>query len=140
MVKFDSTVAKTGTTQIIRRGHIQFKFGSHNFNFLIPPEYFTTPSPLPELSLPLLKFLNPPKISHPPPPKKKKISTPPEKISTPAEKISPHPEKNRNSSRKNLNPEISQPPIYLINLLINGIMVHLENNHIKGALHIVSHT
>ena len=47
VVKFDSTVAKTGTTQIIRRGHIQFIFGSHNFNFLIPPEYFTTPSPPP---------------------------------------------------------------------------------------------
>ena len=46
VVKFDPTVAKTGTTQIIRRGHIQFKFGSHNFNFLIPPEYFTTPPPL----------------------------------------------------------------------------------------------
>ena len=47
VVKFDSTFAKTGTTQIIRRGHIQFKFGSHNFNFLIPSEYFTTPSPPP---------------------------------------------------------------------------------------------
>ena len=53
VVKFDSTVAKTGTTQIIRRGHIQFKFGSHNFNFLIPLEYFTTPSPP-------LNFLYPP--------------------------------------------------------------------------------
>ena len=48
-----STVAKTGSTQIIRRGHIQFKFGSHNFYFFNPPEYFTTPSPPP------LNFLYP---------------------------------------------------------------------------------
>ena len=109
MVKFDWTVAKTGTSQIIRRGHIQFKFGSHNFSFLIPPEYFTTPFP-PEPSLPLLKFLNLPKISHPPP--KKKISTPPEKISTSPKKISPHPEINRNPPE-----EISNPlPLKFLNL------------------------
>ena len=53
VVKFDPTVAKTGTTQIIRRGHIQFKFGSHNFNFLTPPEYFPPSLPLP------LNFLYP---------------------------------------------------------------------------------
>ena len=95
MVKFDSTVEKTGTTQIIRKGHIQFKFGSHNFNILIPSEYFTTHSPPPELSLPLLKFLTPPKKNRNP--SRKKIATPPEK--------------NRNPSRKNLN-----PPLKFLNL------------------------
>ena len=30
VVKFDSTVAKTGTTQIIRRGHIHLKNNQNN--------------------------------------------------------------------------------------------------------------
>ena len=94
-------------------GHIQVKFESHNLNFLIPLEYFTTPSapPPPELSLPLLKFLNPPKISKPPP---KKILTPPEKMSPISKKIATPPEKSQPPP-----PEISQPPIYLM-VLVNG--------------------
>ena len=34
VVKFDSTVAKTGTTQIIRRGHIHLK-NNHNIIIII---------------------------------------------------------------------------------------------------------
>ena len=115
MVKFDSTVAKTGTTQIIRRGHIQFKFGSHNLNFLTPPWIFHN-SLTPELSLHFLKLLNPPKISHPPPkknlnPSRKDLNSPQKNLTPSRKKSQPFPEKSQ--------PEISQPSIYLM-VLVNG--------------------